>query len=94
MRQRNLLACSGPNAAPAKPTLIRMMTTLTPPTSGKATVSGHDVVTDPDGVRHSIGVIPQAPTSDPGTYRARRNMMIHAKTLCDGLTAAPAAHRK
>jgi ABC-2 type transport system ATP-binding protein len=74
----------GPNGA-GKTTLIRMMTTLTPPTSGKAIVGGHDVVADPDGVRHSIGVIPQALTSDP-ELTARENMLIHAKLY--GLTAA------
>ena len=74
----------GPNGA-GKTTLIRMMTTLTPPTSGTAVVGGHDVVSDADGVRHSIGVIPQALTSDP-ELTARENMMIHAKLY--GLTAA------
>src|ERR1017187_9246398 len=67
----------GPNGA-GKTTLIRMMTTLTPPTSGTAMVAGHDVVTDADGVRHAIGVIPQALPSDPD-LTARENMMIHAK---------------
>ena len=67
----------GPNGA-GKTTLIRMMTTLTPPTSGTAVVAGHDVVTDADGVRHAIGVIPQAVTSDP-ELTARENMLIHAK---------------
>jgi len=74
----------GPNGA-GKTTLIRMMTTLTPPTSGKAVVGGHDVVTDADGVRHAIGVIPQALTSDP-ELTARENMAIHAKLY--GLTSA------
>ncbi len=74
----------GPNGA-GKTTLIRMMTTLTPPTSGKAVVGGHDVVSDADGVRHAIGVIPQALTSDP-ELTARENMSIHAKLY--GLTSA------
>jgi ABC-2 type transport system ATP-binding protein len=74
----------GPNGA-GKTTLIRMMTTLTPPTSGSARVGGHDVVTDANGVRHSIGVIPQALTSDP-ELTARENMNIHAKLY--GLTTA------
>jgi ABC-2 type transport system ATP-binding protein len=77
----------GPNGA-GKTTLIRMMTTLTPPTSGKAVVGGHDVVSDADGVRHSIGVIPQALTSDP-ELTARENMLIHAKLY--GLTVAQRA---
>jgi ABC-2 type transport system ATP-binding protein len=79
----------GPNGA-GKTTLIRMMTTLTPPTSGKAEVGGHDVVDDADGVRHSIGVIPQALTSDP-ELTARENMTIHAKLY--GLTSAERAQR-
>ncbi len=72
----------GPNGA-GKTTLIRMMTTLTPPTSGMAVVGGHDVSSDADGVRHAIGVIPQALTSDP-ELTARENMSIHAKLY--GLT--------
>ena len=74
----------GPNGA-GKTTLIRMMTTLTPPTSGTAVVGGHNVVSDADGVRHAIGVIPQALTSDP-ELTARENMTIHAKLY--GLTKA------
>jgi ABC-2 type transport system ATP-binding protein len=67
----------GPNGA-GKTTLIRMMTTLTPPTSGTARIAGHDITTDADGVRHVLGVIPQAFTSDP-ELSARENMLIHAK---------------
>lgn len=67
----------GPNGA-GKTTLIRMLTTLTPPTSGTAKVGGHDIVTDANGVRHALGVIPQAFTSDP-ELTAEENMLIHAK---------------
>src|ERR1700686_1209789 len=67
----------GPNGA-GKTTLIRMLTTLTPPTEGTARVAGHDVRKDADGVRNSIGVIPQALTSDP-ELTAEENLMIHAK---------------
>jgi len=67
----------GPNGA-GKTTLIRMLTTLTPPTEGTARVAGHDVRKDADGVRNSIGVIPQALTSDP-ELTAEENLIIHAK---------------
>jgi ABC-2 type transport system ATP-binding protein len=67
----------GPNGA-GKTTLIRILTTLTPATSGTARVGGHDIRTDADGVRHVLGVIPQAFTSDP-ELTAKENMVIHAK---------------
>ncbi|HVB55531.1 MAG TPA: ATP-binding cassette domain-containing protein [Candidatus Acidoferrales bacterium] len=75
--QREIFGLLGPNGA-GKTTLIRMMTTLTPPTSGTARIAGHDISTDADGVRHVLGVIPQAFTSDP-ELTARENMLIHAK---------------
>jgi ABC-2 type transport system ATP-binding protein len=67
----------GPNGA-GKSTLIRMLTTLVPPTSGTATVNGFDVVQNANGVRNSIGVIPQAMTSDLD-LSAIENMSIFAK---------------
>ena len=67
----------GPNGA-GKSTLIRMMTTLLPPTSGTAVINGFDVMKQPDGVRRSIGVIPQALTSDT-ELSVRENLLIFAK---------------
>ncbi len=67
----------GPNGA-GKSTLIRMMTTLVPPTSGIARINGFDVVREQNGVRKSIGVIPQAMTSDVD-LSADENMSIFAK---------------
>jgi ABC-2 type transport system ATP-binding protein len=67
----------GPNGA-GKSTLIRMLTTLVEPTSGTARINGFDVVKDPTGVRQSIGVIPQAMTSDLD-LTANENMSIFAK---------------
>ncbi|HEY1208606.1 MAG TPA: ATP-binding cassette domain-containing protein [Terracidiphilus sp.] len=67
----------GPNGA-GKSTLIRMMTTLVPITAGKAYVAGFDVEQDPDAVRHKIGVIPQALTSDPD-LTLEENLSIYAK---------------
>jgi ABC-2 type transport system ATP-binding protein len=67
----------GPNGA-GKSTLIRMMTTLVPITSGKAMVAGFNVARDADAVRHLIGVIPQALTSDPD-LTVGENLSIYAK---------------
>src|SRR5580692_2058539 len=67
----------GPNGA-GKSTLIRMLTTLVPPTSGTARVNGFDVARSAGEVRKSIGVIPQAMTSDLD-LSAQENMSIFAK---------------
>jgi ABC-2 type transport system ATP-binding protein len=67
----------GPNGA-GKSTLIRMLTTLVPPTSGTARVGGFDIVRAANDVRQSIGVIPQAMTSDLD-LTADENMSIYAK---------------
>src|SRR4051794_22512392 len=67
----------GPNGA-GKSTLIRMLVTLLPPTSGTAVINGFDVVKQSDGVRQSIGVIPQAMTSDL-ELSVEENLIIFAK---------------
>src|SRR5258705_8246425 len=67
----------GPNGA-GKSTLIRMMVTLLPPTAGTAVINGFDVVKQSDGVRNSIGVIPQAMTSDL-ELSVEENLLIFAK---------------
>jgi ABC-2 type transport system ATP-binding protein len=77
----------GPNGA-GKSTLIRMMTTLIPITSGIARIAGHDVAKDPDAVRRTIGVIPQALTSDLD-LTVEENLNIYAK-----LYDVPAKERK
>ena len=67
----------GPNGA-GKSTLIRMRTTLTPSTAGRAIIAGHDVAREPDAVRRTIGVIPQALTSDID-LTVEENLSIYAK---------------
>src|SRR4030088_1867996 len=77
----------GPNGA-GKSTLIRMMVTLLQPTSGTAVINGFDVVKESDGVRQSIGVIPQAMTSDL-ELSVEENLIIFAK-----LYSVPRAKRE
>jgi len=67
----------GPNGA-GKSTLIRMMTTLIPATSGTARINGFDVSKEADAVRRSIGVIPQALTSDL-ELSVEENLLIFSK---------------
>lgn len=67
----------GPNGA-GKSTLIRMLTTLLEPTSGDAIVGGFDVTASADDVRRTIGVIPQAMTTDL-ELSATENLLIFAK---------------
>ena len=77
VQQGEVFGLLGPNGA-GKSTLIRLLTTLLPPTSGTARVNGFDVVKQADEVRTSIGVIPQAMTSDL-ELSAAENMSIFAK---------------
>jgi ABC-2 type transport system ATP-binding protein len=63
VQRGELFGLLGPNGA-GKTTLTRMLTTLIAPTSGRAQVAGEDITRAPGRVRESIGVIPQALTSD------------------------------
>ncbi len=71
------LGLLGPNGA-GKSTLIRMLTTLVPITSGRIALHGVDVTTHADDARLSIGVIPQAMTSDTD-LSIEENLSIYAK---------------
>src|SRR6202046_2656826 len=54
----SVLALLGPNGA-GKTTAVRMLSTLTTPDGRRATLAGHDVVTDPAGVRRAISLTGQ-----------------------------------
>src|SRR5712672_4083686 len=87
VKEGEIFGLLGPNGA-GKSTLIRMMTTLIPITAGTVRVEGHDVARDPDAVRRTIGVIPQALTSDLD-LTVEENLNIYAK-----LYDVPAKRRK
>ena len=75
----------GPNGA-GKTTTINMLCTLMKPTSGMATVAGHDVVTERDDVRRNIGLVFQDPTLD-GYLTGAQNLKLHAELY--GLKCGP-----
>ncbi len=67
-----VLGLLGHNGA-GKTTAIRILTTLSVPSEGRATVAGADVATDPESVRRRIGVAAQQATVD-GLMTARANL--------------------
>ena len=67
----------GPNGA-GKTTAIKMLTTLLPPTSGKARVAGFDISRQAASVRRMIGYVPQALSVD-GSLTGYENLLIFAK---------------
>jgi ABC-2 type transport system ATP-binding protein len=69
-----VLGLLGHNGA-GKTTAIRILTTLTAPTEGLATVAGYDVAANPLAVRERIGVAAQQATVD-GLMSARKNLVM------------------
>lgn len=85
----SVFALLGPNGA-GKTTTVRILATLTRPSSGTALVAGHDIVADPRGVRRSISVT--------GQYAALDDLQTGAENLrmigrLAGLTAEQARQR-
>jgi len=70
----SVLGLLGPNGA-GKTTTVRMLTTLSRPTSGTGRVAGHDVLKEPDAVRRSMGLTGQAATVDE-LLTARENLAM------------------
>ena len=66
----------GPNGA-GKTTTIHMLSTLLRPTTGRATISGFDVVRERAAVRRSIGLVFQNTTLDDA-LTAEQNLRFHA----------------
>src|ERR687892_135115 len=79
----------GPNGA-GKSTTVHMLTTLLPPTAGRAWVAGHDVVHDGAAVRATIGAALQEAALDP-YLTGREHMKL--QTALHGMTGAKARER-
>ena len=54
----------GPNGA-GKTTTMRVLTCFLPPTAGKATIAGFDVLENPQEVKKRIGYLPETPPLYP-----------------------------
>lgn len=72
-----LFGLLGPNGA-GKTTIIKMLTTMLRPTDGEALVWGHNVVTERDSVRSSVGVVFQDPSVD-SMLTGRENLDFHGR---------------
>ncbi|WLQ36321.1 ATP-binding cassette domain-containing protein [Streptomyces castrisilvae] len=78
----------GPNGA-GKTTTLRMLTTLLSPTGGAATVAGHDLATDPAGVREQCGYVAQSGGVDPH-ITVREELVTQGRMYRLGKAAAAA----
>jgi ABC-2 type transport system ATP-binding protein len=79
----------GPNGA-GKSTTVHMLTTLLPPTSGRARVAGHDVVSEGAEVRAAIGAALQEAALDP-FLNGREHMRL--QTALHGMRRTEARER-
>ncbi|MGV9709401.1 ATP-binding cassette domain-containing protein [Gordonia sp. NPDC003424] len=102
----SVLGLLGPNGA-GKTTIVRMMTTLSPPTSGTARIAGYDVSENPEMVRRNMGLTGQAATVDEiltgrenlrmigGLYGiGRRELNRRGDELLDQFSLTDAANRQ
>ncbi|HLR99173.1 MAG TPA: ATP-binding cassette domain-containing protein [Mycolicibacillus parakoreensis] len=79
----------GPNGA-GKTTTVDILSTLTRPDRGRAVVAGHDVLTDPAGVRRSIMLTGQQVALDD-ILTGRENLVMFGRL--QGLTKSRARSR-
>jgi ABC-2 type transport system ATP-binding protein len=71
-----ILGLLGPNGA-GKTTVISMLSTILKPTEGTAKVNGFDILSDPDDVRKSIGIVFQEPSVND-ELTGLENLQLHS----------------
>ncbi|GAB6140571.1 ATP-binding cassette domain-containing protein [Methylosoma difficile] len=74
---KSIFGLLGTNGA-GKSTMIKMLTTLLPPTSGTAEVGGFDIIKSPAKVRRHIGYVPQLLSAD-GALTGYENLLLSAR---------------
>ncbi len=77
VRAGEVFGLLGPNGA-GKTTVIKMLTTLLPPSAGTASVAGFDIIHQPARVRRVIGYVPQLLSAD-GALTGRENLRAFAQ---------------
>jgi ABC-2 type transport system ATP-binding protein len=77
VREGEVFGLLGPNGA-GKSTTVRVLTTLTRPDSGRASVAGHDVVAHPERVRSAIGYVAQDSGVD-WEATGRENLLLQGR---------------
>jgi ABC-2 type transport system ATP-binding protein len=72
-----IFALAGPNGA-GKSTTVKILTTLSRPDSGAASVAGFDVLRSPDRIRRAIGVVGQKTGATPEAT-GRENLLMQGE---------------
>ncbi|MDQ6798421.1 MAG: ATP-binding cassette domain-containing protein [Actinomycetota bacterium] len=86
VRTGSIYGVLGPNGA-GKTTTIRMLATLIRPDGGRATVLGHDIVTEADAVRTAVSLAGQLASVDE-SLTGRENLILLGRLLGLKRTAA------
>ncbi|MEV8375680.1 ATP-binding cassette domain-containing protein [Kribbella sp. NPDC056861] len=86
VEEGSVLALLGPNGA-GKTTIVRILTTLSRPTAGTATIAGYDVVREPTEVRGVISLTGQNTAVDDN-QTGRENLVMVGRLMHLGRTVA------